>query len=60
VITTMVDITAQRNVFEQIRSLAQSLEDVRENERRALSKRLHDGVARKVGPLHDEAAPGGQ
>ena len=48
VITTMVDITGQRNAFEQIRGLAQRLEEVRESERRELSKRLHDGVAQNL------------
>jgi PAS domain S-box-containing protein len=48
VITTMVDITTQRNAFEQIRALAQRLENARELERRELSKRLHDGVAQNL------------
>jgi signal transduction histidine kinase len=48
VISTFVDVTAQRETFAQIRALAQRLENVREDERRASAQALHEGIAQDL------------
>lgn len=48
VLCTFVDITEQRRAFEQIRALAQQLENVRESERREVAHSLHEGVAQQL------------
>lgn len=48
VIATFVDVTRQRQAFEQIRALAQRLEHVREVERHAVADELHEGIAQDL------------
>jgi PAS domain S-box-containing protein len=43
-----VDITPLHESFERIRDLAQTLETVREEERRAISISLHEGIAQEL------------
>jgi PAS domain S-box-containing protein len=48
VIATFIDITERQNAFEQIRHLSQRLETLGEHERRALSQKLHEGIAQDL------------
>jgi PAS domain S-box-containing protein len=47
-LATVEDITSLRNSYERIRELAQRLETVREDERRAVTHALHEGVAQDL------------
>jgi signal transduction histidine kinase len=48
VVTTFIDITEKHDSFERIRQLAQRVEVVREDERRVIATRLHEGVAQDL------------
>lgn len=55
VVATFVDVTEERRLaselrdsYERIRELAQRLEHVREEERRSLSRTLHEGIAQDL------------
>jgi len=48
VITTFFDITELRGSYERIRRLAQRIETVRAEERRAVALSLHEGVAQQL------------
>ena len=62
------DITEQKAADERIRSLAQQLISIQENERRSISSELHDRIAQELATLKirietlfdGEAAPGGE
>ena len=48
VVTSFIDFTEKRESFERIRQLAQRVEVVREDERRVIASRLHEGVAQDL------------